>query len=178
MPKIIDSNGGPLIMLERKLLPYWGGDDNTGGVTPQRLDRVTLESLSDYDRASEIRGWIAPLQVRDRRGVVFWGDRLGLGLERENDRVFFAIRPFYEIENLQDHIKFVKENSNVFKNDFEILFSHGNAIVFDSAFPGVEIHGDYLEIETLPGIYEVLTYEHKAQGAEAVFHKFQLYRGI
>jgi hypothetical protein len=45
MLKIIDSNGGPLIMLESELLPYWGGADNIGGVTPQRLDRVTFEPL-------------------------------------------------------------------------------------------------------------------------------------
>jgi hypothetical protein len=178
MPKIIDSNGGPLIMMERELLPYWGGADNVGGVRPERRDRVTFKSLSDYERASKIRGWIAPLQVHDRPGVVFWGDRLGFGLERENDRVFFAIRPFYEIENLQDHIKFVMENPDIFKKDFEIVISCSNALVFDSAFPGVEIRGDYLEINISPGIYEVLTYEHKTQNAEAVFHKFNLYRNM
>src|SRR5437899_1012618 len=104
MPKIIDSNGGPLIMLEPKLLPYWGGADNIGGVAPERLDSVSFEARSDYERASRIRGWIAPLQVFVGPGVVFWGDRLGFGLEKENDRVFFAVRPFHEIENLQDHI--------------------------------------------------------------------------
>src|SRR5260370_26532364 len=123
MLKIIDSNGGPLIMLERELLPYWGGIDNIGGVTNQRRNRVPFEGSSDYERACNIRGWIALLQVRDGAGVVFWGDRLGLGLERENDTVFFAVRPYYEIENLQDHIKFVKANTNRFTKDFEIVIS-------------------------------------------------------
>jgi hypothetical protein len=37
MLKIIDSNGGPLVMLERELLPYWGGS----GLDPVALGRVT-----------------------------------------------------------------------------------------------------------------------------------------
>jgi small basic protein len=175
MPKIIDSNGGPLIMLERALLPYWGGIDNIGGVRPQRADK---EPLTDYDRACIIRGWIAPLQVLDRSGVVFWGDHLGLRLERASDTVFFAVRIFYEIENLRDQIQFAKKNPSCFKKDFDILMPSGNAIVFDSAFPGAEVRRDYLEIDILPGIYEVLTYAHKAQDAEVVFHKFHLYQGM
>jgi hypothetical protein len=175
MPKIIDSYGGPLIMLERELLPYWGGLDNIGGIRPQRVDS---EPLTDYGRACNIRGWIAPLKVLMRSGVVFWGDHLGLGLERENDTVFFAVRIYYEIDNLQDHIEFAKENPNCFKKDFDILISSGNAIVFDSVAPGVEVRRNYLEIDIVPGLYEVLTYEQKAQDAEIVFHKFQLCRGM
>jgi hypothetical protein len=79
-PKIIDSYGGPLLMLERQLLPYWGGIDNIGGVSPERVDR---EPLTDYQRACNIREFIAPLEVLTESGVVFSGDDLGLGLERE-----------------------------------------------------------------------------------------------
>jgi hypothetical protein len=104
MLKFIDSNGSPLIMLERDLLPYWGGSDNIGGVTNPHRNKMPFEGPSDYDRGCEIRGWIAPLQVHDRAGVVFWGDHLGLALVRESANVFFAVRPYYEIENLEDHV--------------------------------------------------------------------------
>jgi hypothetical protein len=175
MLKIISSNGGPLLMLERELLPHWGGIDNVGGVMPQRVDR---KPLTDYERACNIRGWISPLKVLVGSGVVFWGDELGLGLERENYSAFFAVRIYYEIDDLEEHIKFAKENPNCFKKEFDILISSSNAIVFDSAAPGVEVRKNYLEIDIVPGPYEVLTYEQKAPGAEIVFHKFKLRHDI
>jgi hypothetical protein len=147
MLKYIDTYGGPLLMLERELLPYWGGIDNIGGVAPHRLDGMTFNS--DYERAGAVPGWVGPLRVRDRSGVVFWGDHLGLALERENDTAFLAVRPFYEIDDLRDIIKFVKENANCFEKKFEISFPSRSAIVFDSACPGLEIR-DCLEIDILP----------------------------
>jgi Immunity protein 21 len=89
MPKMIESYGGPLIMLERELLPYWGGLDNIGGIRPRHVDS---EPLTDYGRACKIQGWVAPLKILTGSGVVFWGDHLGLGLEREDDTAFFAVR--------------------------------------------------------------------------------------
>jgi hypothetical protein len=175
MPKIIDSYGGPLLMLERELLPYWGGIDNIGGIRPQRVDR---EPLTDYERACSIRDWIAPLKVFARSGVVFWGDHLGLGLEKVSDTVFLAVRIYYEIDNLQDHIEFVKENHNCFKKEFEILMSSSKVTVFDSGVPGVTVRTNYLEIDIVPGLYDAHTYEQKTQDAEIVFHKFQLRRGV
>jgi hypothetical protein len=32
--------------------------------------------------------------------------------------------------------------------------------------------------DIVPGLYDVLTYKQKAQGAEMVFHRFQLRRGV
>ncbi|HWF95803.1 MAG TPA: Imm21 family immunity protein [Xanthobacteraceae bacterium] len=177
MLKFIDSNGGPLLLLQRDLLPYWGGIDNIGGVANPHRNRMPFEGPSDYDRGCEILGWIAPLQVHDRAGVVFWGDHLGLALVRESAKGFFAVRPYYEIDNLEDHVRFAEENPNCFTKEFEIVVSCSQAIVFDSASPGLEIIGDRLEIDVLPGIYEVLTYWQKTPDAEVVFHKFNLCRG-
>ncbi len=177
MLEFIDSNGGPLIMLERDLLPHWGGIDNIGGVTNPHRNRRPFECPSDYDRACEIRTWIAPLQVSNSAGVIFSGNRLGLALVRQDDATFFAVRPYYEIEDLQDHIKFVKENPNCFTKDFEILISCGQVIVFDFASPGWEIIGGHLEIDALPGTYEVSTYWQRTPDAEVVFHKFNLRQG-
>jgi hypothetical protein len=171
MPKIIESYGGPLLMLERELLPYWGGLDNIGGVSPERVDR---EPFTDYQRACEIREFIAPLQVLIESGVVFSGGDLGLGLERENYAIFFAVRIYCEVDNLQDHIEFAKKNASLFKKDFDILLPGSNMIVFDSVAPGRELRSGYLEFDIVPGLYEVLTYEQKTQDAEIVFHKFQM----
>jgi hypothetical protein len=176
MRKFIESLGGPLLMLERRLLPYWGGSDNRGGVTSQLSNGAAPGSLSDYDRACETSRLITDLKVHDGLGVVFWGELLDLCLEKENDGVFFAIRPYYVVENFEAHIKFVKENPGMFQREFEILLSTGNAIVFDSVFAGTDLHRDSLEIDVLPGVYEVLTCEYKAPNAETVFHKFRRYR--
>jgi hypothetical protein len=54
------------------------------------------------------------------------------------------------------------------------VISSRNAVVFDSVAPGVEVRRNYLEIDIDPGLYEVSTYEQKAQDAEMVFHKFQM----
>jgi hypothetical protein len=124
--------------------------------------------LTDYDRACNIRDWIAPLKVLNGTGVVFWGDDLGLGLERQSGSLFFAVRIYYEIDNLEDHIGFAKGNPDCFKKDFEILLSSGKVIVFASVFTGVEVREDNavirrncLEIDIAPGLYDVLTYEQK-----------------
>jgi hypothetical protein len=175
VPRIIQSNGGPLLMLERALLPYWGGMDNIGGVRPQS---VHGGPLTDYDRACNIRDWIAPLKVLNGTGIVFWGDDLGLGLERESDTVFFAVRIYYVIDNLEDHIDSARENPNCFKKDFDIFLSSSKVTVFDSVATGFEVRRSYLEIDIVPGLYEVLTYEQKTPDAEIVFHKFQLRRGM
>jgi hypothetical protein len=178
MPKIISSNGGPLLMLERDLLPYWGGIDNIGGVANPHQKRAPFEGPSDYRRACDIPGLIAPLPVRDRAGIVFSGDDLGFGLVRESGTAFFAVRPYCDVENLDDHVDFVMKDQSTFQKDFEILISNGGAIVFDSAFPGLEIFGEHLEMAPLPGFYEVSTYEHKDPAAEAFFHRFRWCRGV
>jgi hypothetical protein len=88
------------------------------------------------------------------------------------------VRIYYEIDNLEDHIEFAKKNPNCFKKDFDILMPASKMIVFDSVVPGVELRSGYLEIEIVPGLYEVLPYEQKIQDAEIVFHKFQLHRDM
>jgi hypothetical protein len=174
MLKFIDSGGGPLIMLERDLLPCWGGIFNIGGVANPHRNRVPFEAPADYDRACEIRSWIAPLHVSNRAGVLFWGDDPYLALVRQGDATFFAVRPYYEIEDLQDHIEFAKENPNCFTKDFEASISCSQVIVFDSASPGWDIRGGRLEIDVSPGLYEVSSYWQKIPDAELVFHKFNL----
>ena len=90
--------------------------------------------------------------------------------------MFLAVRPYYEIEDLHDHIKFAQENPSCFTKDCETSISCSQVIVFDSASPGLEIIGGRLEIDILPGVYEVLTYWQKTPDAEVVFHKFDLCR--
>jgi hypothetical protein len=172
----------PILVLERELLPYWGGTDNIGGIRPQRAD---AELRTDYQRACNIRDFVAPLKVHAGSGIVFSGDDLGLGLERQSGSLFFAVRIYYEIDNLDDHIGFAKDKPDCFKKDFESMLSSGKVIVFDSVFTGVEVrdnHGEvrrnYLEIGVEPGLYDVLTYEQKIQEAEIVLYKFQLRRGM
>jgi Immunity protein 21 len=173
MLELIDSNGGPLLMLERDLLLYWGGISNIGGIANPHRNIIPFDDAPcDYNRACEIRGWIGPLQVGNRAGVVFWGDDLGFGLVRESDTVFFAVRPFVDIDNLEDHIEIVKENPESFKKELEIVISPGKFIVFDSACPGWDLTGGRLEMDVLPGRYEVFTYWQKVPNAEVVFHKF------
>jgi hypothetical protein len=178
MLKFIDSNGGPLLMLEHDLLPFWGGTDNIGGLSTTHRNRGPFEGPSDYDRACEIRDWIAPVRVRDGTGLVFSGDDLGLGLARMNNATFLAVRIYYQIEDIDGHIEFAKEHPELFVKEFEVSISSNSATVFDSAFPGVEVGPQHLKIDILPGIYEVLTYEHKAQNAETIFHKFHWCRGV
>src|ERR1019366_1731977 len=174
MLELIDSNGGPLIMLERDLLPHWGGIFNIGGVANPHRNRIPFDDLPcDYNRACEIRGLIGSLQVGDRAGVVFWSEDLGFVLVRESDTVFFAVRPYVDIDNLEEHIEVVKENSESFKKELEIVISSGKFIVFDSACPGWDITGGRLEMDVLPGRYEVFTYWQKVLDAEVVFHKFR-----
>ena len=168
--------GGPLIMLERDLLPCWGGIYNIGGVANSHRNIMPFEGPSDYDRAGEIKGWIAPLHVNNRAGVLFSGQPPGLALVRQGDAKFFAVRPYYEIEDLEDHIEFVMENPNCFTKNFEALISCSQAIVFDSAFPGWEILGGRLEMDALPGIMRFPPIG-KAPGRRGGFPQIQFVSG-
>jgi hypothetical protein len=56
--KWIESTGGPLLLLERALLPYWHG--SFGNTT----------AATDYDRACEIADYVGAIEVGSGIGVV------------------------------------------------------------------------------------------------------------
>lgn len=170
----IDSNGGPLLMLERDLLPWWGGVDHIG-TRSRETKMLGSEFQTDYERASAISGWVGKIKVDGERCAIgFWGDRLGLGFVREHEGRILVIRPYYEIDNIESHIEFASNNIAMFKKDFDVEFRSSAVLIFDAAFSGLEIYGDCLDLDLTPGKYSVSTYEHKYHEAEMVFHLFNI----
>jgi hypothetical protein len=84
------------------------------------------------------------------------------------------VRPYYEIDDLEDKVRSIRAGSPNFGDEFNLPISTEGVIIFDSTFPGTEILGDFLEIDLLPGLYSVTTYEHVAESAEMVIHLFHL----
>src|SRR5258707_11484904 len=125
--EFIDSNGGPLLMLERDLLSCWGGTFPAVKTRSQETKMPGSEFQTDYERASAISGWIGKIRVDDERfAIVFWGDRLGLGLVPEHEGRVLIVRPYYEIDNIDSHIEFARNNISVFKKDFDIRLRSNN----------------------------------------------------
>ncbi|HLH98514.1 MAG TPA: Imm21 family immunity protein [Xanthobacteraceae bacterium] len=170
--KFIDSNGGPLVMLERDLLPLWKGDD---GASVRQAVGLISEVQTDYQRACAIPGWIGKIEVDDDRyGIVFWGDLLGLGYVKNNDGSVLIVRPYCDIEDIYNHIMIANNNARALRKDFDIRIECRKSVIFDSAFPGEEILSDCLHLDLSPGRYEALTYSHKIEDAEIVFHLLRL----
>jgi hypothetical protein len=53
--KWIESDGGPLVLMSRELLPYWGGYD--------QFDLDPLDPAHDYGRACSVNDYLGVLPV-------------------------------------------------------------------------------------------------------------------
>lgn len=71
----VRSDGGPLMVLERRLLSHWEGSDApSGGRIVEAESRWGLDVATDYDRACDVSDWIDSIRVGDGEALIFGGD--------------------------------------------------------------------------------------------------------
>jgi hypothetical protein len=139
----INSGGGPLLLLEKSLLPYWGGAYTSNGDT-------------DYDRACAIEGYIGLIEVGDGNAIVLGDEPLQTSLLRlPNEEGLMVIRwefapDEFAVLNALGH-EGVRQQA-----DISVSFKGGPLVLFDSAYSGLEIE-DSLETTLRPGSYQLDT---------------------
>jgi len=151
----IESQGGPLIVLEESLLPFWEGADPPSSRRAVRAEsRVSgRDSATDYDRACDVRRAMGLIEVGPGFGLVIGGEPLPTTW-LANDEGGMLVRWRYGAED-----SVLQRMSEVTRAEFDEHALHhtvgGAVVLFDAAFPGHEILTPMLRIDLRPGDYEV-----------------------
>jgi hypothetical protein len=155
--ELIMSNGGPLIMIEERLLPSWGGIENIGGLQSGVRGSFMSGSECDYHRACAIKDWIGVVQIRDGTGVIFSGDHLALGLKWIEASRLLVVRPWYHMEDLNERLRSILTHLPAFEFNFDATVGSERLTFFDSAYPGFDLLPPTLTVSVQPGRFAVST---------------------
>jgi hypothetical protein len=172
----ISSAGGPLIILEERLLQEWNGIE-----TPFGFEADAEVSDTDYGRACQCTGyldllivgrgqavvvgdvptetsWVTPIDSKSRSGgmLVCWGYAEG-ELEIEKQLATVSARMFPAPE-----LRWSVESSQL--------------LLFDSALSGLPVAqkpDEYIRIDLSPGIYDIATLHYRPDPATSlILHQF------
>jgi len=160
----IDTEGGPLIAMERRLLPAWRGA--IGFPAPG----------TDYSRACDVGGYVGAIPVGQGSALVlgdepmataWWpDDRWGEGLIV---RWMYAPNEPAVVQHL-GALGSVRFDESV---DWPIV--EGPQLLFDSAFAGDEIGPRAISLSLRPGVYQVDTHVSKPDDEMClVLHRVRL----
>lgn len=165
--KWVNSAGGPLLFLDKVLLPDWGGA--VGGHAEQ----------SDYERACLADDLIVPISIGNGCGIVLNDEPLQTAWmpSKEHGQSFFVRWKYAENENsIVRHLERFPES--IFRQEaVPITVTSGRCILFDSALPGLDFRkGDFLELMLEPGDYGIRTglFEPDAE-TSLVIHKLSIF---
>lgn len=151
----IKSGGGPLICIERELATCWRGVAETAG----GID-ASVETMSDYDRACQIRDYLGTLDVRKGHALILGDMPLETSVWNDERGGAFIVRLFY-IDPGQDVPQILRKIDDCWFNDPDEAISFeaisGHMVIFDSAYPGVEQKKKNLLFEISPAKYRVLS---------------------
>jgi len=145
----IASTGGPLVILEDRLLDHWEGVG----------DAVQLGEGTDYDRACAVDGWIGIVEVGDGTAVVL-GDEPAATCAFDAPSGVLVIRWIHASSDWDpgDVEKLLKQ-----RWERSAIWTVGSQeqTVQDSAFAGGDSEIDRLHLRLPAGRYEVLTADHR-----------------
>ena len=161
----VESTGGPLILLEEDLVPYWRG-----------YLSASDSGMSDYQRACEVSDYLGSIEVGSRSGVVlgeqpfsstWWQDR-----ELDHGMIVRWICAENEAPVIQALTNL--SASNWQRTDVVLEVTKGSLLLFDSASPGNDIE-TFILIQFPKGTYiaETLHYEPN-QDTCLILHRFIL----
>jgi hypothetical protein len=155
LTKWIESTGGPLILLEKRLLHFWCGTDGT-----HQDGRCVAATTTDYDRACAVSSQLGLVALASSKAMVFGDMPRATALWCSSLTEIYIVRVVYidPKRDLRDFATLFHRNSFVgLPLEFGFEISSGAMVLFDSAFPGSEQLGDQLDLELLPGRYEFRT---------------------
>ena len=140
----IESNGGPLILLEGRLLGEWEGTDppSNGRVVQASFRWQGEGPATDYDRACDVKGWLGLVPVGDGHGLVLNDEPLPTTVWRPDpaDPVMLLRWEYAEIDG--DVARHLEDTRGAMWQPWEkeLLVKETEPLLFDSAFPGTEAY--------------------------------------
>ena len=171
--KWIQSSGGPLVLIERRLMPIWRGV--FGYSEEDRTDTTT--STTDYEIACSIKEYIGVIDTPKIKAIILGDMPLSTAVWRSRG-ISFLVRAFY-MENGAD-INAIMNNyiEYVDKNIIEltkIYIEFGDLIIFDSALSGQSKSFDSLNFPMAAGNYNVITCAYQPnKETSLLIHEFQI----
>ena len=172
--KWISGDGGPLILMEERLLPLWDGSDApANGRVVIAESRWGLEVATDYDRACDIREYTGVIKVGD-------GEALVLSTDGENQATWLTntemLVEWCYAESEADLLKEVElwaENGDIlFTSNFEVTSSR--VVLLVSAEAGTDPLYDRLTFDLMPGRYIIESGVRENESTSVVCHRFKL----
>jgi len=144
LSKWIESDGGPLILMEKSLSNLWGGHSLTG-----RVLRIT-----DYDRACQIEDYLGLLDVGDSKALVLNDEPLSTAYWKINSENVIFVRWVYakEESDISDFLTQAPPIDSWIDTGIKIVFSTEDLVLFDSAYRTNEVE-DVLFFQLSKGEY-------------------------
>ncbi len=126
LSKWIESDGGPLILLEKSSSNLWSGHSQT--------DRSL--NITDYDRACQIEDYLGLLDVGNSKALVLNDEPLSTAYWKINSEIIVLVRWVYarEESEIPDILTQAPEIDTWENTGIKITFSTEALILFDSAY--------------------------------------------
>jgi hypothetical protein len=159
----IDSDGGPLILMEKEVFPSWNGD-----VEVKQHD-------TDYDRACNVEDYVGVIEVQPLRAIVFGDEPMRTTWWQIGEYEGIVVRWMYASDE-ESVIKALITMHDIKWEDseIEISFPNGNLILFDSVYSYDEVE-DSLSIQIKSGVYKIQTSSYQPnEHISLVLHRFML----
>jgi len=148
LSKWIESDGGPLILMEKHVSVLWEGHSYTD----------TTSNVTDYDRACEIEDYLGLLDVGHSKALVMNDEPLSTACWKIDSETIVFVRWVWAKDErvVPGILSQVPEVDRWENTGIEIGFAHEELILFDSAYRADEVE-DFLLIQLPKGEYTVKT---------------------
>ena len=154
----IESQGGPLILLEESLLAFWEGTDapKSGRVVRADSRASGAAVATDYDRACDVRRVMGAIEVGPGIGLVLAGEPLPstwFPLGDHTEGMIVRWRYANSEEAIVQALNSVP--ADAFAQSGLQIEVAGPLVLFDAAMPGYDIVTPYLTINMAAGFCRV-----------------------
>ncbi|MGE3467766.1 MAG: Imm21 family immunity protein [Pyrinomonadaceae bacterium] len=164
----VESGGGPLILIDSDLALEWGGVSWNSG---------SPESLSDYERACSIDGYLGVLDVQKGQALVLGDEPMRTSVKRLEQDEVIIVRWVWASNETQviESLPLALESADWLETNLTIRHSSETFVIFDSAEQLSET-SNILEIPFSAGLGRISTLEFKPN--DSVFLVLHRIKGV
>lgn len=146
--KWISTLGGPLILMERRDLSFWRGDDD-------------YEDVSDYEMAGEITDYVGTVKFANRVALVFPMPNETSVVVLDKQTLLLIRWIFADTEDqVKNELLAMDLEQPWVETGVAYQIEGGNLVLFDSVFRGADVR-EFIETNVEPGTYTVSTLSHQ-----------------
>jgi len=170
----ISSEGGPLLVLPRSLVPAWGGIDAPDDAVPV-FESGTF--VTEYDRACAVDDYLGLIPVANGRGLVLGAEPMlttWLPDAAHPDMGGILVRWVYaeSFDSVYQHLQVLPPD---LWSSSGLSFDVPDDLlcVFDATLSRDEVDSHYLPIHLVPHVYDLWTAEYQPeQRTSLILHRF------